>query len=274
MVKRIIVAYDGSGLAREAFAYAIRLAQVSDLPIVALRAIEPAVVPPVLPDPAIGVGDVLVDPWAAQEAMKAERQRAMTELPELSNFARKAGVAFQPKVVESPLLDALRELADPTDLIAVGLKGRFAGNRLGSAAATLVQKGPCPVLFASGPLRDLSRVLCVFDATGPSLHAMKWAKELSEQTGWPLTVLAVTTSSLPLDESLERAQKLAPEAQVIHYGPEGQSEAEQIETACEHTRTALVVMGSAKESWAHRLLFGSTSLSVMSAVKSPVVLVH
>ncbi|MBX3363478.1 MAG: universal stress protein [Phycisphaeraceae bacterium] len=274
MVKRVIVAYDGSALAREAFAYAVRIAQTTGIPILALRALEPTAIPPVLPDPAIGVGDVLVDPWVAEESLKAERERALIELPELSNFAQQAGVAFEPRVVESPLLDALRELADPTDLIAVGLKGRFAGNRLGSAASTLVQKGPCPVLFASGVLRDLGRVLCVFDATGPSLHAVKWSKEFAEQTGWPLTVLAVSTASLPLDASLARAQELAPQAQVIHYGPEGQSEAQQIETAAAHTRTALLVMGSSKESWAHRLLFGSTSLSVMSAVNAPVVLVY
>lgn len=272
MVKRIIVAYDGSELGREAFAYGLVLAQRTGAPVVGFRAIEPAAAAGVVPDPAIGVGDVLIDPRVIEEALEAERARAAREMPELAGFARQAGVAYSVQVVEGSLVEGLREFADPTDLVCVGLKGRFAANRIGSSALALVNKGPCPVLFASGPMRDIGRVLCAFDGSGASRRAVEWSRDLAPRANWPLTVLAVAGKDMTLEEALAEGQRLAPEAMVVHYGPEGKGEAAQVEEAARHASAALVVMGSTPDSWLRRLFFGSAALHVLATVKAPVVL--
>ena len=41
MIKRIIIAYDGSDLAREAFAFGVMIAEAANVEVVGMHAIEP-----------------------------------------------------------------------------------------------------------------------------------------------------------------------------------------------------------------------------------------
>lgn len=272
MLKDVIVAYDGSPLAREAFAYGLMLAKAARTRVVAIQCLEPEPPGIAMADPAAGFG--LENAWTPEpEDVEAERRRATAALSELRGFCDEASVPFQPRVEEGDLLDVLKEAADPTDLVAVGMRGRFAHAGLGSTTAELVKNGPCPVMVVSGPLRDVGRLLCVYDGSGACTRAIGWSREAASQTGWPLTVLAVSGRDKSLEAALAEAQELAPEGQVIHYGPGDDSEARQIETAAEKTRTALLVMGAFAEGWLQRLLFGGTTDQVLSRVDAPVVLV-
>ncbi len=272
-IDRIIVAYDASDLARAAFAHAIELAKASGSEITVLRVLETQIAPP-LPDPTVGMVMGAPPPATIGPTIEQQREQAARELPEAVEFARKAGVTCHPEIVEGELIDEIARLAGPNDLIAVGAKGRFADARIGSSTTALIGEAPCPVLVGTGPLRDLSRVLCVFDGAERSRFALDWSKHLSEQTGWPLTVLAVTRMGDQLAGVLQKAQDAAPEAMVVHYGPEEESEAKQIETAAEHANAALLVMGAFPDSWLHRLFFGGTTDHVISHVQAPVVLVR
>ncbi|MCB9846357.1 MAG: universal stress protein [Phycisphaeraceae bacterium] len=273
MLKSVVVAYDGSDLSREAFAYGTMLARAANASMVVVRVIEPLPSVTVLPDPAIAVAPIVDDVAEDPARIEAERETAVRELSEQVGFARTAGVECSARIEESGLIDALRRVADPTDLIAIGMKGRFARARIGSSTAELVRHSPCPVLVVSGALRDVNRVLCAFDGSGPSARAVEWSRALAEQSGWPLSVLAVERPGATLEQALEGAQRLAPEAQVISYGDHGQSEARQIESAAEQTRTALLVMGAFPDSWLHRLFFGGTTDHVLTHVNAPVVLI-
>lgn len=272
-IDRIIVAYDASALSREAFAYAIELAKASGSEITLLRVIEFNNEPP-LPDPTVGMVMGAPPPMPIGPTIEEQRNLAARELPEAVSFGRKAGVSCHPEIVEGELIDELARLAGPDDLIAIGAKGRFADARIGSSTAALIGDAPCPVLVATGPLRDLSRVLCVFDESSRAGHALEWSKRLSEQTGWPLTVLAATRLGEQLPKVLQHAQDAAPDAMVVSYGPENEPEAKQIETAAEHARSALLVMGAFTDGWIYRLLFGGTTDHVLTHVQAPVVLVR
>ncbi len=278
MIKRIIVAYDGSELAREAFAYAVMLAEAAKVEIFGMHALEPA--PPVVmpADPVSGIdpNPILMQVAAADEAeQKAEREKAEKSLEELGEYCAKRSVPYSSVVAAGWLIEALVDLADPEDLIAVGMKGRFARAGIGSSTKALVRESPCPVVVATGPLHPVNRVLGVFDGSGGSKRAVAWSKDAARQTGWPLSVLAVSGRGLTLEESLEKAQAMAPDAQVIHYGPEGQSEAAQIEAAASHASMALLVMGAYPDTWLHQLFFGGgTTGQVLRKVNAPVALVH
>jgi len=274
MLKSIIVAHDNSELAREGFAYALMLARAASVPVVGLRVIEPVTDLPVMPDPAAGIVGVLAEPWDRQRFIEEDREQAQRDLSELTRFASEAEVEFHPRIMEGPLVDSLRQAADPTDLLVVGMKGRFAAQGFGSCTQELVTHGPCPVMVVSGPLREFNRFLAVHDGSAPSRRAIEWARAAAEHADWPLSIAAVATDELSLDESLAQAQELAPDASVVHWGPEDVSEAEQIEQTIEHTRTALLVLGGYHHSWLHRLFFGSTTGHVLAHAEAPVVLVH
>lgn len=278
MLDRIIVAFDGSDLSREAFAYSKMLAEASGAQILALHVLEPTP-PPVMgeslapydPGPAMG------EYWAEADAQREEETAwAQRELAEMQSLCEKWNVRCEKQIVNGRLIPTLVDIAQANDLIAIGMKGRFARGGLGSTTKSLVYKSPCPVMVVSGSLRPVNRALGVFDGTSVSKRAVAFAKDLSEQANWPLTLLAVGGEYLPLDDALDRAQRLAPEAQVLTYGPEGKSEADQIEQAASHAGYGLLIMGAYPDSWLHQLLFGfgGTTAHVLSHVGAPVVLVH
>jgi nucleotide-binding universal stress UspA family protein len=273
MLKRIIVAFDGTELAREALAYAVELARASGVSITLVRAIEPPSAPPVMPDPALAMGDVLVDASGAAAELRAQRERAEREMPESQAFVARSGVPCEVVIGEGTLHDVLRTLADPTDLVCAGFAGRFAASRVGSRALALIREGPCPVLLASGPMRDLSRVLVSFDGSGAAEHAVRWGAALGDQTKWPVSVV-VSPGERGLDANLARAQDLAPKGSVMHFGAAGSSEGDQIAEAARHARSALVVLGAHHDHWLHRVVFGDSTLRRARELDAPVVLVH
>lgn len=274
MLKSIIVAHDASEPAAEAFAYALKIAGQARVPVEVVRAIEPMAIPPALPDPVAGVTVPVVDVDELTDLTRADRDSAEKDLNELHAFARSAGIQASTTIREGALIEVLRELADPTDLIAVGMTGRFSRAGIGSSTKELVTHGPCPVLVAGGAMRDLARVLCVYDGSGASRRAVAWGADLARQAGWPLNILAVSSNELSLDDALDQAQALAADAQVIHFGPEDQTKAHQIETTAAHARTALLVMGAYADSWIHQLIFGDPAAQVLKHIDAPVVLVH
>ncbi|MFI4898607.1 MAG: universal stress protein [Phycisphaerales bacterium JB059] len=268
MIERLVVAYDGSDLGREAFAYALELARSARVPVVAVCVLEPATSPMILAEPSAATASL----DAPDPAFTHDEASAL--LNELAAFAGRAGVELETRIERGEVIDRIARLASPGDLVAVGAKGRFASGGFGSATRALVERGPCPVLVAGGPLRDLSRVLAVYDWSRPARRAVEWARGVAKQTGWPLTVLAVASDDASIDGVLQKAQDLAPEANVFSYAHEGASKAAQIEAAGAHTTHSVIAMGAYADSWLHRLVFGETTASVLRRLDAPLVLVR
>lgn len=268
MIERLIVAYDGSELGREAFAYALEFARAAGVPVLAACVLEPAGPPMVFAEPSAAPASL--DP--PEPAFTRDEARGM--LDELAAFAGQAGVELETRIEQGGVIERVTRLASPGDLIAVGAKGRFASGGFGSSTRELVEKGPCPVLVAGGPLRDLSRVLAVYDWTRPARRAVEWGRAVAKQTGWALTVLAVASDDASIDAVLQHAQDLAPEADVFSYAHEGASKAAQIEAAAAHTTHSVIAMGAYADAWLHRLVFGETTASVLRRLDAPIVLVR
>lgn len=277
MIKRIIVAFDGSELAREAFAYAVLIARAAKAQILALHVIEPLFPPVVAPDPVVGFDP---NPLLAQTAdedraeRKREREKFERLLGELEQHCAESGVACDARIDEGPLLDALVGEARGEDLLAIGMKGRFARAGVGSTTKELVKHGPCPVLVVSGALRPLKRLVGVFDGSPASKRAVAWARSVSEQTGWPLAVLAVTGKQLPTEEADARAAAVAEGAEVLRAAPDAKDVADQIERAAGQAGASLLALAAYEESWLHQLLFGATADHVLRHVHAPVALIH
>lgn len=278
MLRRIVAAFDGSNLAREAFAYAAALAERTGASIVGLYVREPVSPPPLAADAAPGVdpGPAIAELTIELEQLAEEREKAaLAGLDECAAYCRQRGITFEKRLRDGPLLAALLREVEEEDLLAVGRKGRFSRAGVGSTTKALVKKAPCPVLVAQGPLRPVNRVLAVYDGHGPSEQAVRWARSLAEQAKWPLTVLAAPCDGLSLDEALQRAQTLGgDEAQVIAYGRQ-EREAALIEHAAEQAGAcALLVMGAYEHSPLRELLLGSETAATLNRVDGPIALVH
>lgn len=273
MPKRILVAYDGSHDAREAFAYALILAKETGAAIVGVHAMEPGVPPAVLADPMVGydVGPALA---MQHEQIEAERAVAKKGLAELSEECDRRAIAFSQVMTAGRLLDVLTDEANATDIIAVGRKGRFKRSGFGSSTRSLIEHAPCPVLIVSGPMRPLVRVLAVFDNSSESKRAVAFAESLAAGTNWTLSILAVAGHGHSLDETLERARSMTQGAEIMAFSEEEQrDEGRLIEYAATTNGYSLLVMGAYADSWLHRLFFGGTTEHVLESVGAPVILV-
>ncbi|MFG0258057.1 MAG: universal stress protein [Phycisphaerales bacterium JB043] len=274
MNDRIIVSYDGSDLAREAFAYAVMFAMSSGHRILALHSIEPGPPPGMLVDPLLGF-----DPGptinADEHRIRAEKERITREFAELEAECRQRSIPFAHSLTRGTLIEQLTDEAFPTDLIAVGRKGRFASAGFGSTTTALIHRSPCPVMVVSGPIRPLIRILAVYDNSPQSKRALAWAREHARTTGWPLTVLACQGNDHSLDHAMDSAERYCPDALIISMSREEQNdEGKLIEHAVEKAGYSLIVLGAYPESWWHRILFGGTTEHVIANVAAPIVLVH
>ncbi len=278
MIKRIIVAFDGSEMAQDAFTHSVELAKSLGASIMGVHVLEP-VPPPIIAESVAGVdaAPAMADfDDAAREEEAAERKRFEKFFRDQEALCKAQGISYSNAIEVGLLIPTLVDLAAADDLIAIGMKGRFSRAGIGSSARSLIKKSPCPVLVASGPAKAVSRVLGVFDGSSVSKRAVDFAREMAATTKWPLSLLAAESSDLTADESKSRAAELAPEADVVCYAAKGKSEAEQIERACKAASDAVLVMGAYPDSWLHQLFFGfgGTTAHVLSHVGAPVILVH
>ncbi len=273
MLERIIVGYDGSELAHEAFNYACTLATATGSAIEVIHALEPAP-PPVVIDPALGfdAGPAMA---SMQEATEEERQWATEALAELQRKGEAAGLTISTKVRAGRLIPLLCDTAGAGDCIALGHKGRFHSGGVGSSTRSLVEHAPCPVLIVSEPARPIVRIVTIFNGASPAKKALAFAEGIAKAAHWPHLVLAIEGPSLTMEESAERASEIAPSAEVT---PMCEKKLHEHNTLSEHAVAtdgyALVVLGAYCESRLHDLIFGGTTAKYLKAVAAPVALVH
>lgn len=278
VISRIIVAFDGSDLSREAFAHAVMLAEKasSDIEVHAVHLIEPAP-PPAMMGEAVTAFDP--NPVLAQveiiDRREQEREKAWAEeeFNALSDYCSRKGVTFTSEIDAGRVNQWLVDHARDTDLIAIGMKGRFARAGIGSLTKWLVKHALCPTLIIGDPVRTFERLVVVFDGSAPSRRAVEWTTSVATELNMPAAIFATCSDQASLGQTREEARSIAPESEIIEYEPVDGNEAEQVEHFVKHAGRNLLVLGAYSDSWIHQLLFGGTTAHVVSHVNSPVVLV-
>lgn len=276
MIGRILVAYDGSALARAAFEHGLELAAALRRPMLAVYTLEPVAPPPVLADPMVAIDPTPIPALPVH----FDEQRAWAEdaFAKLAHRAADKGVQFTSVVEDGALIDVLVDLANADDLVLLGKKGRFRESGVGSATRALVRRSPCPTLVVSEHHKPLARAVTVFDGTSEGKRAVVYASDFAYSLGWPLEVVALPCDGLEAREAAARAEDALPpergEVRVIP-SPVADDCAGAIEHAlAERADGALVFLGAYGESWLAELLFGSTAPKVLRKVAAPIVLVH
>lgn len=276
MPQRIIVAFDGSDLAREALQHALQIARQASLPVLVLTIIEPVPLVPTVGDPLLAFDPspaVIASPEEIAAQSAERRADAEKLLQSLRPVIDRSGVKVELQAVEGELIPTLCRTAREGDLIALGKKGRFRAAGLGSATRELVTTAPAPVMVVSVPFMPLRRVLAVFENTDAGRRAVALAHDLAGKTRWPLSILAVGGHGVYNQEAASMAKALAQGAPVVTM-PDDVEEAQAIEHAAEEARDAVVVMGAYAESWLHQAIFGAAAPRVLKDIGVPVILAH
>ena len=143
MFKNILLATDGSPASENAAQLAVDLARAHGAKLTAIYVVDPY--------PYLGIGQA--NPMGFQAYMSAALQHAGDAHGKVMAMCEKAGVEFQPRLVEDAaaavgITQSARDLG--ADLVVVGSQGRTGVSRLmlGSVAAKVVAESPVPVLVA------------------------------------------------------------------------------------------------------------------------------
>lgn len=146
-VRRLLVPYDGSEVAAQALPVAAAHAGALGVPILLVRAVNPAADMPAAFGPAGGG-----DPSSAilyGEILDDEQVAATESLAAVTAELGKAGVEVMSTVVVGSAVTAVEELSEPGDVVVMSSHGRSGIGRwlLGSVAEKLVREGKTPVLL-------------------------------------------------------------------------------------------------------------------------------
>jgi nucleotide-binding universal stress UspA family protein len=145
-MSKIVAGVDDSETARAALRWALEEAKLRAVPVVALHAWEPPIVPLVpVADlaPAVPPVDVVGLDTELRAAAEAFVRRVVEEVA-----GSEPGVEVRAVAVEAAAPSALVAAAEPDDLLVVGSRGRggFRGLLLGSVSQQVVGHARCPVV--------------------------------------------------------------------------------------------------------------------------------
>ena len=133
----------------------------------------------------------ILDEPGVEAGFRAARRRveAISRL-----LAEKRGVHATVEVVRAPVLMALQEVAGRGVLLAVGRTGQSPGRRVGATASALIgslRELGRPLLVAGAHVVERPEVGLIWSGSAASARALEYARKLSAQSGWALSVAVV-----------------------------------------------------------------------------------
>jgi nucleotide-binding universal stress UspA family protein len=136
MVKKIVIAYDGSEPAMRAFRFALELAKFYSAPAIVLSVAQ-------LPEPATMV--------ESSALLEAATEHFEADFAKLRKEAETAGVSLESRVVVGHVAEQIvhQAAAEQADLIVMGHRGksRIARWLLGSVSKRVLSYASCSVLI-------------------------------------------------------------------------------------------------------------------------------
>jgi nucleotide-binding universal stress UspA family protein len=147
VVRRIVVPFDGSALAREALPVAASLARQLDAPVHVVRAIDPASNMPVAPG-ALGPSPLVTAEVTDRIWLEIETE-ARKSVADAVDTLQADGIDADGATLSGSPFFAISDVTEPDDLLVLTSHGRGGVGRwlLGSVAEKLIREAPAPVLL-------------------------------------------------------------------------------------------------------------------------------
>ncbi len=284
---RIVVGVDGSDGSRAALRWARREAEARGWPVVALLAYGFYGRPEQVQDRAGGIAEEALSRAATEVLRETIAEVVEADDPELTTAPETMIAGLEP-------VDALFQVAEPSDLLVIGSRGLGPVRRLllGSVSTACVRHAAGPVVVVRAPQpRDERPVVVGVDGSAESLSALDWAIEHAAARRLALHVIRAW--SLPPDIGVRMEDILAAAARreqtdkELHELVERRSRGAGIRVTAELVDGApaptlisasddaeLLVVGSRGAGGFSRLLLGSTSATCSLHARTSVAVVH
>ncbi len=265
----LLIGYDDTPYGADAVELGLRLAALSD---------EPVVIGCAYPDDERGLLVAIQDRgWVREARAVAERKLAGAR----SIVGDRADVRYEP-LGPASASRALHEYADRNGvtLLVLGSSERGAIGRisLGSTVERILYGAPCPVAVAPRGYRKRGRgtgaVAVAFDGSPESQQALDFGARLAQALSTDLRLVAVTDRyQSELQQVVDRAAaqlpvELRPQTSVIE-----DSDVVDVLSDLPDPQPAVLVCGSRGYGPAKQVLLGSVSSQLVRAAAYPVVVV-
>jgi nucleotide-binding universal stress UspA family protein len=192
-IRRILCPIDLSDHSRGALDHAVAIARWYQAKVTVLH-VSPA------PIAAYAAGPVVLEPMVSSAA---DREHLLAEVKAFVAAESAPRVVIETMLCEGNPATEILDQAGSTeaDLLVIGTHGRSGFERLllGSVAEKVLRKANCPVLTVPKRIADIAparqvlykRILCSVDFSDSSMHALKYATSLAQETDADLVVLHV-----------------------------------------------------------------------------------
>jgi len=293
-IRSILCPVDLSDTSARAYDYATMLARWYKAPLTVIEMIWVGV-PTVRPSSS---------PLVVPQTMMDEYAR---ELHHFVKAKTPTGIKVETVLREGPMVQGILEEARTrgADLIVMGTHGRGGFERLvlGSVAEKVLRKAACPVLTvpphstaAPPPAPAFVTIVCPIDFSPSSLHALRYALSLAQESGGRLLLAHVFDQ--PVDRPVPRghgpdlsaARRQAEEQALRELQAAVPEEArewctcqemtrmgrphEEIVTLAAEQHAAVIVMGVHGRHSVEHALFGSTANQVLRHATCPVLTIR
>ena len=272
MIKKILVAQDGSAFGSSALEYAIWCARKFGASLSGIHVVDIVMLEgPFLHDLSASIG---FEPNLNFSAKMKEMLQAKSAdiLDSFESECAKAGVECETAVTTGLVAREISAHAKTADLVVMGTRGvneEFERGLVGSVTEGVIRGSSKPVLVVPKKFKAPERLMLAYDSTPHASKAMNSAAEWAMALGLPLTVVSVSVEQ-GSDEYLNEAKdylkgyKLATEFVQLIGDPPALIEQYYREKAFD-----LLFMGVTSHSRIVEMIFGSTTDEVMSSIEGP-----
>lgn len=278
MVKSILIPTDGSDYGKTAIAYGISIARKLDAQLTGLHVVDIRLMQgPVFTDISGSIG---LPPYQELLPVIESGLEAKAEaiLAEFRAQCEAAGLRPETKkvvgVIDQTIVDEGRRCCDWVLLAQRGEHFHLGdGAILGSTAQSVVRRSGKPVLVTPEQFREIKTMALAYDGSAPADNALNLAAGLSQQAGWPLSVVIITDDEAFGAKLSQKARELlAPlavdSAVIVRKGKEDK----ELLRFIREGSTDLLVMGAYGHNRLREVLLGSTTSSVIRKSTIPVLL--
>lgn len=272
MIKKILVAQDGSAHGASALSYGVWLAKRLGAAIAGIHVIDVVLLEgPFLHDISGAIGfEPFLNFSAKMREVLTDRGNAI--LASFSETCAEASVKSETilstGIISNEICDKLRV----HDLLIIGKKGvnaSFERGMLGAATESVVRKSPRPVLIVPEKFSEPARPLLAYDGSPNAGAAMHSAAELVKALSLPLTVITVSREGDEGKLIQEAEGYLKPYGVDARYANIAGEPPSGIERYYKENGHDLLFMGTSHHSRIVGMVLGSTTEHVMRNVNGP-----
>lgn len=227
----------------------------------------------------LGARSALLEELAAADEQRARlsQARGRAILEDAERILRPDHVGtVKAHLRKGDILEVVQQAEPDLRAIVIGKRGEgadFATGHLGSNLERIVRASKVPVFVASRAFRPITQVLVAYDGSASAQRAIERMSQSPVFEGLEVTVLHVDNGRRQMQANLEeavrtlRGARISATAQIVKGEPD-----EALQVVVETEGFGLLVMGAYGHSRIRSLIIGSTTTSMVQAVKIPVLL--